>query len=80
MSRLSWHEAKILRAARDLMQEKPDETLAYLSGDVAVTPEHLISLALRAQLEQTKQAQQAMKVTVALANFLKGETNEATND
>lgn len=80
MSRLTWHEAKILRAARDLMAEKPEETLAYLSGTSDTTDKHLIAMALRAQLEQTQRAQSAMRVTLALVKHLKGETNETSTD
>lgn len=79
-TKLTWHEAKILRAARDLMAEKPEETLAYLSGTSDTTDKHLIALALRAQLEQVQRAQNAMRVTTALVKHLKGETNETPND
>ena len=74
MSKLSWNEAKILRAARDVMFEKPDETLTYLAGTPGVTDDHLIAMALRAQLEQLQRAQTSMRVTTALVAYLKGRT------
>ena len=75
---LTWHEAKILRAARDLMAEKPEETLAYLSGASDTTDKHLITLALRAQLEQMQRAQNSMRVTTALVKHLEDSTQLRT--